>query len=60
MKIVPNWLIGVLLALLSTAVGSLGKVMIRCVYLIETSKAYPEYLQMQWTRFPFVSSFLLQ
>ncbi|KAK8802875.1 hypothetical protein WA171_006546 [Blastocystis sp. BT1] len=59
MKIVPNWLIGVFLALLSTAVGSLGKVMIRCVYLIETSKAYPEYLQMHWSRFPFVSSFLL-
>lgn len=57
--LIPNWLIGILLALLSTSLGSLGKVMIRCVHLLNVSEGYPGYLRSAWRRFPIVASFLI-
>ena len=60
MTFIPNWIIGASLALLSTALGSLGKVLVRCVHLIRTSESFPDYLKTKWSKFPWVASLLLQ
>lgn len=60
MTFIPNWIIGASLALLSTALGSLGKVLVRCVHLIRTSESFPDYLKTKWSNFPWVASLLLQ
>lgn len=59
MTLFPNWIIGASLALLSTALGSLGKVMVRCVHLIQNSESFPGYLKTRWSRFPWVASCIL-
>ena len=60
MTFIPNWIIGASLALLSTALGSLGKVLVRCVHLIRTSESFPGYLKTKWSKFPWVASLILQ
>lgn len=60
MILIPNWLIGISLTLLSTAIGSLGKVLIRCVHLIQSSSAYPAFLKARLYRIPTIASCLLK
>lgn len=60
MTFIPNWIVGASLALLSTALGSLGKVLVRCVHLIRTSESFPDFLKTKWSKFPWVASLLLQ
>lgn len=55
----PDWLLGILCALLSTALGSLGKVLIRCVHLLNTNESYPAYLRTAWSSFPIVASCII-
>lgn len=60
MILIPNWLIGISLTLLSTAIGSLGKVLIRCVHLIQSSSGYPTFLKARLCGIPIIASWILK